>query len=122
MKKTGFGTRNATPLTPAIRMGDTLYISGQVPRELDGTIPDGIEAQTRLVLNRIKALVEEAGGTLDNVAKTTVFLTDRKDFSGMNQVYSEYFSDTPPARSTIECGLMIPILVEVECVAVIDQS
>jgi reactive intermediate/imine deaminase len=117
MKKLGFGTRNATPLTPAIRAGNTLYVSGQVPRRADGTIPDGIEAQTRLVLDKIKNLVEEAGGTLEDVVKTTVFLTDRADFAGMNRVYAEYFTEVPPARSTIACGLMIDILVEIECIA-----
>ena len=119
MKKTGFGTLTATPLTPALRSGNTIYVSGQVPRRDDGSIPVGIREQTHLVLTRIRALVEEAGGRMDDVVKTTVFLTDRADFAGMNEVYAGFFADVPPARSTIECGLMIPILVEIECVAVV---
>lgn len=122
MNKTGYGIANATPLTPAIRVGDTLYVSGQVPRQPDGTVPDGIETQTRVVLDRIKALIEEAGGSLDDIVKTTVFLTDRENFAAMNQVYTEYFSNLPPARSTVECGLMISILVEIECIAVIPAT
>lgn len=115
--KQSYGTPNATPLTPAIRAGDVLYVSGQVPRDASGAIPEGIEAQTRMVLDKLRSLVEEAGGTLDDVVKTTVFLTSRADFAGMNRVYAEYFPSQPPARSTIECGLMIDIRVEIECVA-----
>ena len=107
------------PLSPALIAGDTVYVSGQVPVGDDGAIPEGVAAQTRLVMEKIKALVEEAGSSMSSVVKTTVFLTDRKDFGTMNSVYAEYFPDAPPARSTLECGLMIDIKVEIEAVALL---
>lgn len=116
-KKQALGQRAAVPLSPAIRSGELLYVSGQVPTDANGAVPDGIEAQTRAVLDKIRALVAEAGGTLDDVVKTTVFLTRVEDFAAMNRVYAEYFGEVPPARSTIRCELMIDILVEIEAVA-----
>ena len=107
------------PLSPALIQGNMVFVSGQVPVDDDGAIIDGIEAQTRLVLDKIKELVEAAGSSMDKVVKTTVFLTDKKDFAAMNSIYSEYFPASPPARSTIECGLMIDIKVEIEAIAAI---
>ena len=78
-----------------------------------------MEAQTRLVLDKVKALVEAAGSSMDKVVKTTVFVTDRAEFGAMNKVYAEYFPTEPPARSTIECGLMIDIKVEIEAIALL---
>ena len=107
------------PLSPALIAGNMVFVSGQVPVDDDGAIIDGIEAQSRLVLDKIKDLVESAGSSMDKVVKTTVFLTDKKDFAAMNSVYAEYFPTSPPARSTVECGLMIDIKVEIEAIALI---
>lgn len=119
MTKTVFGDAGAIPLSPALKTGSTIFISGQVPTAADGSIPEGIEAQTRLVLDKVKALVEEAGSSMDRVVKTTVFVTDKADFAAMNAVYATYFPNDPPARSTIECALMIDIKVEIEAIAVV---
>ncbi len=113
------GKVTSIPLSPALIAGDTVYVSGQVPVGDDGAIPEGVAAQTRLVMEKIKTLVEEAGSSMSSVVKTTVFLTDRKDFAAMNSVYAEYFPDAPPARSTVECGLMIDIKVEIEAIALL---
>lgn len=107
------------PLSPAMIAGNMVFVSGQVPVDEDGAIVDGIEAQTRLVLDKVKELVESAGSSMDKVVKTSVFLTDKKEFAAMNSVYAEYFPASPPARSTVECGLMIDIKVEIEAIAVI---
>ena len=117
--KKRIGEIAAVPLSPAILSDRFVFVSGQVPTADDGTIVEGIEAQTRLVLEKIAALLQEAGSSLENVVKTTVFLTDTADFGAMNQVYAEFFPETPPARSTIRCDLMIDIKVEIEAIALI---
>ena len=118
MPKT-IGEVSRIPLSPAVIQGNMVFVSGQVPVDDNGKIVEGIEAQTRLVLDKIKELVEAAGSSMDRVVKTTVFLTDKADFAAMNSIYSEYFPASPPARSTVECGLMIDIKVEIEAIAAI---
>ena len=119
MSKTVIGTSAGPPLSPALKTESFIFVSGQVPLRDDRSIPDGIEAQTRLVLDQVKALVEKAGSSMDKVVKTTVFLTDKADFPGMNAVYAEYFPSAHPARSTIECQLMLDIKVEIEAIALV---
>ena len=121
-KKQAFGPQSKAPLTAAIRCGDTIVISGQVPVDGSGAVPAGVEAQTRAVLEKVRALVTEAGGSMADIVKTTVFITDRADFAAMNAVYQEFFPNFPPARSTIECGLMIDIKVEIEAMAIIGAG
>ena len=112
-----FGTSHV-PLSPAVRAGDLIYVSGQVPVRADGTLEDGgIEAQTRQVLDNVKAALALAGATLDQVVKTTVILEDARDFGGMNKVYGSFFPSEPPARTTLESRLMVDIKVEVEAIA-----
>ena len=111
------GTESHVPLSPALKAGGLVFVSGQVPTDSDGRIVLGIEAQSRLVLEKIKALLEEAGSSMDNVVKTTVFLRNKSDFPAMNAIYSEYFSRPWPSRSTVECDLMIDIDVEIEAIA-----
>jgi 2-iminobutanoate/2-iminopropanoate deaminase len=116
-KKQTFGTSHV-PLSPAVRAGDFVFVSGQVPVRGDGSIVDGgIEPQTKQVLENIKTALALAGATLDDVVKTTVWIEDARDFSGMNKVYATYFAVNPPARSTVESRLMIDIKVEIEAVA-----
>jgi len=111
-----FGTSHV-PLSTAVRAGDFVYVSGQVP-VLDGSVVEGgIEAQTRLVLENVKAALALAGATMDQVVKTTVWIEDARDFGGMNKVYGSYFPTEPPARTTVESRLMIDIKVEIEAVA-----
>ena len=109
---------NKIPLSKAIRAGDYVYLSGQVPLRGDGGVETGsIEDQTRVVMENIKEILGEAGCELSDVIKATAWLSDRADFAGFNKVYAEYFSDAPPARSTVESRLMIDIRVEVEVTA-----
>lgn len=109
---------NKIPLSKAIRAGDYVYLSGQVPLRGDGSVETGsIEEQTRVVMENIKEILGEAGCELSDVIKATAWLGDRADFAGFNRIYAEYFSDAPPARSTVESRLMIDIRVEVEVTA-----
>ena len=78
----------------------------------------GVREQTRQVLQNVQAILEAAGSGLDNVIKTTCFLADIKDFGAFNEVYREFFAADPPARSTVQVGLVPPWLVEIEAVAV----
>lgn len=117
MKKQVFGTSHV-PLSPAVRAGDFVYVSGQVPVDAQGNIvPGGVKEQTRQVLENVKAALALAGATLEEVVKTTVWLEDARDFGAFNQVYASYFPEEPPARSTAESRLMIPIKVEIEAIA-----
>lgn len=121
-KKQVFGSSHV-PLSPAVRAGDFIYISGQVPLGSDGVVVQGgIEAQTRQVLENIKSALALANATLDQVVKTTVWLEDARDFTGMNKIYASYFPKEPPARSTAESRLMIDIKVEIEAIAYAPQS
>ena len=118
MTKKTLGTA-PVPLSKVVIANGFVFISGTVPRTPEGTTPEGIDAQTRLVMDQIKALVEEAGSSMDKIVKTTVFLTDKNEFAGMNAAYGDYFPSEPPARSTVICDLVIDILVEIEAVAVL---
>jgi 2-iminobutanoate/2-iminopropanoate deaminase len=80
--------------------------------------PGGAREQTRQVLQNVTAILEAAGTGLDNVLKTTCFLADINDFGAFNEVYREFFATDPPARSTVQVGLVPPWLVEIEAVAV----
>lgn len=106
----------AVPLSKVVIANGFAFVSGTVPIAPDGSIPEGIDAQTRLVLDQMKDLVGEAGATMADVVKTTVFITDKSLFAGMNAAYADYFADEPPARSTIVCDLVADILVEIEAV------
>ena len=109
---------NKFPLSKAIRAGDFVYLSGQVPLKGDGSVESGsIEEQTRVVMENIKALLGEAGCEMSDVIKATAWLSDRADFAGFNRVYGEYFPEAPPIRSAVESRLMIDIRVEVEVTA-----
>ena len=106
------------PLSPAVRAGDFIYVSGQVPTGPDGVIvPGGIEAQTRRVLDNVESALNLAGATLANVVKTSVILVDARDFGAFNKIYATYFPQNPPARTTLEARLMIDIRVEIDAVA-----
>ncbi len=107
------------PYSQAIDAGAFVYASGQIPlNPVDGTIPEGIKAQTAQSLANVKAILEEAGLTMDNVVKTTVFLADMADFAAMNEVYAEAFSAPYPARSAVAVReLPKQVLVEIEVLA-----
>jgi reactive intermediate/imine deaminase len=113
----------SAPFSMATKAGQLVFVAGIVA--LDSTnniVGDGdIKAQTRQVLENIKSLVASAGGSLADVTKTTVYLTDFANYSGMNEVYREYFGDAPPARATLKVELLNPrFLVEIDAIAVIS--
>lgn len=122
MSKQALGPKTTAPLSMGVRVGNLVFVSGQVPmRPGSSAAPDGIEAQTRVVLENIRAVLAEAGADLGNVVKTTVFLTDMADFPAMNRVYGSYFDEDPPARSTIEVKLAVDVKVEIEAIAVVEH-
>jgi 2-iminobutanoate/2-iminopropanoate deaminase len=107
------GVAPKSPLSPGVRWGNVLYVSGQTAPEAAG-----IEAQTRAVLEKLGAILRAGGSDYANVLRCGVYLSDIRTFDAMNAVYREVFSSAPPARSTIECKMANPaILVEVDCVA-----
>jgi 2-iminobutanoate/2-iminopropanoate deaminase len=111
------------PYSQAIQVGNLVYTSGQIPIDpATGTfVEGGIKEQTRQSLRNIKAILEEAGLTMANVVKTTVFMADMNDFADMNAVYAEFFTEPFPARSAIAAkSLPKGALVEIEVVATIE--
>ncbi|MFT4234551.1 MAG: RidA family protein [Microbacterium sp.] len=111
------------PLTHVVRAGDFVYIAGQIAARPDGSVVTGdFAAETRAVLDNVKAGVEAAGGTLADIAKTTVFLLNATLFEPMNAVYREYFSHPYPARATVVAPLSNPDLrIEIEAVAYVPR-
>lgn len=121
----GFGAaRSAMPLSPAVRAGDFVFISGQVPTDDKGEIVWGnVETQTRVVMEKLKVALGYAGCTLADVVKTTIYLSDARDFVGFNGVYSSYFEPgRRPARTTVQSALMLDIRVEIDAVAYQPQK
>jgi 2-iminobutanoate/2-iminopropanoate deaminase len=105
-------------LSRAVRAGDFVYLTGQVPMKDGQVMTDGsIEDQTRAVLEDIKATLALANCEMADVVKAMVWLTSRDDFPGFNSVYAEYFPDEPPARSAVISALLVDVKVEVEVVA-----
>ena len=107
------------PYNQAIDTGDFVFASGQIPiNPADGTIPDGIKAQTQQAIMNVMAILNEVGLSLENVVKTTVYLHDMKDFAPMNEVYGESFPAPYPARSAVAVReLPKGVLVEIEVIA-----
>jgi reactive intermediate/imine deaminase len=105
-------------LSRAIRAGDTVYLTGQIPMQNGVPMTTGtIEDQTRAVLDDITATLALAGCTRDDVVKAMIWLRERADFAGFNAVYGEYFPQDPPARSAIVSDLLVDCRVEVEVIA-----
>jgi len=108
------------PYSQAIIHNGLLYLSGQIPVDPEtGQLVRGtVEEETGVVLNNIRIIAEEAGAGLADVIKVTCYLADMEDFARFNDVYAKYFTETPPARSTIQAG-RLPLDVQVEVDAVI---
>ena len=109
------------PYSQAIRLGDLVFVSGQLPLDpgTGRTVGATIREQTEQVFANLKAILEEAGSGLDRLVKTTVFLTTLADFAGMNEVYRRHVGEMPPARSTVPVGGAFPdgALIEIEAIA-----
>ena len=120
-------TQNApTPVGPysqAVRAGNLLFVSGQGALNPQTGQPEreGVAAETRRVMENLKAILEAGGSSLDRVVKSTCYLADMGDFQAFNAVYAEYFPKDPPARTTIQAGrLPLDFRVEVDVIATVD--
>ncbi len=110
------------PYSQAVKAGNLLFCSGQIPLDpASGTlVEDTVRAQTVRALENLKAVLAQAGASMDSVVKTTVFLRDMDDFAGMNQVYQEFFQRDCPARSAVQAAkLPRNARVEIEAIAVL---
>lgn len=115
------GAKPIAPYSPAIRLeGRLVFTSGQVGIDpATGKLAEGgVQAQTRQALNNLKAVLQAGGASLDSVVKTTVFLANMDDYAQVNEIYGEFFTGEPPARSAVQVArLPIDALVEIEALA-----
>lgn len=120
MSREVFGSARA-PLSPALKVGQAIFISGQIPRDESGEIVSGgVSEQTAQVMDNIERLLREAGASMEDVVKTFVVLTDvKRDFTAMNSVYERYFPGVKPSRTTVGAQLAIDALVEIEAIAIV---
>ncbi len=112
------------PYTPAVRVGDLVFTSGLLPTLLgdeDKRVADDVREQALVVLRNLKALLEEAGSSLDRVVKVTVFLSYLGDLPAFNEVYEEFFKPPRPARSAVQAVIPAGYLVELEAVAIAER-
>jgi 2-iminobutanoate/2-iminopropanoate deaminase len=113
------GGVQAVPLAAAIKTENFVFVSGQVPTDENGQITGDIKEQTTACLRKIESLLKEAGSSMSNVVKTTVFITDVADFAAMNEAYAQFFDGNPPARSCVRADLVIDAKVEIEAIAIL---
>ncbi len=113
------GSSSDVPLSPAVRAGDTVYISGQVPTNASGEIVgSNVSEQAEQVFQNCKASLALAGASFDDVVKVNVYLTDVNYFAAMNEVYKKHFPSSPPARTTVGTPLAkLGLLIEIDMVA-----
>jgi 2-iminobutanoate/2-iminopropanoate deaminase len=109
------------PYSQAVVANGMVFCSGQIPLTPDGQLVEGdVTAQAQQVLSNLKGLLEASGSSLGQVVKTTVFLADMGDFAAMNAVYAQYFTESPPARSTVQVArLPRDVKVEIEAIALV---
>jgi 2-iminobutanoate/2-iminopropanoate deaminase len=127
MKKEIIDTENAPaaigPYSQAVKARGFLFVSGQIPivPETGGVVAGDIRDEARQVLENLKNIIAAAGSSMESVVKTTIYLTDMGDFSQVNEVYGEYFTESLPARATVEvAGLPRGVNVEIDAVALLD--
>ena len=119
MTKKYFPGNATVPLSPAVQAGDFVFISGQIPAKPDGALElGGITDQTHQVMKNVQAALKMAGCSLDDVVKTTVWLSDSRDFGAFNVAYASHLKEGHyPARTTTQAKLMVDIKVEIEAIA-----
>ena len=123
MKREVINTKNAPgaigPYSQGIIVGDFVYTSGQIPiNPATGVMETDIKLATKQSMENIKAILEEAGTSLENVVKTSIFLKDLNDFAAVNEVYGTYFTENPPARSCVQVAkLPKDAVIEIEAIA-----
>jgi 2-iminobutanoate/2-iminopropanoate deaminase len=114
---------SSAPLSQAIRHGDTVYVSGNVPvdPETGDLVEGGVGPQTQQVLENVEAILDAAGTSMDNVIRAGVFMTDMDSFGEMNEVYEEFMSEPYPARTAVKAEMANPdILVEIDVIAAVE--
>lgn len=105
------------PFAKAVRAGDFVYVSGQVPTKDGEVIVGNIVEQTEQVIDNVKQVLSLADCTLADVVKVNVWLDDARDFSSFNGVFEKHFIDNPPARSTVQSSMMIDVKIEMDVIA-----
>jgi len=111
------------PYSQAIRVGNLVFTSGQIPLhpQTGDIVGETAAEQARQVLQNLRAVLQAAGASLQNVVKTTIFLTDLSQFAAVNAVYAEFFPENPPARSTVQvAALPRGVQVEIEAIAIVE--
>lgn len=101
----------------AIEAGDFVFLSGKIAAVRGRIVPGGIKVETKRVMDNLQRALAKSGLTMDDVVKATVFLRDLEDFSGMNEVYRSYYTGDPPARSTVQSGVVLNAGVEIDLIA-----
>ena len=108
------------PYSQAIKANGVIYTSGQIGLNPQGSLTEGIEAQTRQVLTNLSEVLKTGNSSLDKVVKTTIFLSNMEDFGIVNTIYAEFFGEHKPARSTVAVKTLPKgALVEIECIALV---
>ncbi len=112
------------PYSQAVKVGNIVYTSGQIPMTPDGELVTGdIHEQVRQILNNLQKVLEAAGSSLEQIVKTTIYLTDMDDFIAVNTIYGEYFSGAYPARTTVAVKTLPKnVDVEIDAIAVVDNN
>jgi 2-iminobutanoate/2-iminopropanoate deaminase len=121
--KTEFAPAAIGPYSQAVKAGNLLFVSGQIPIDYKtkNVVTDGIETETHQVMKNIIAILEAAKTTIDKVVKTTIFIKDMNDFAKINAIYSSYFTTDFPARETVEVSrLPKDVNVEISAIAYLD--
>lgn len=127
MSKIVIDTKNAPgaigPYSQGITVGNLVYTSGQLPIDMaTGKLVQEVKLATKASLDNVKAILEEAGTSMDKIFKTTVFVKDLNDFNAVNEVYATYFESNPPARSCVQVAkLPKDAVVEIEAIAVLEK-
>jgi reactive intermediate/imine deaminase len=114
--------RPTNPFSPAVRVGNLLFLAGQIGTDASGkVVAGGIQAEARQALNNIADVLKKSGSSMDQVVKCTVFMADMKEWPAMNEIYATYFRNHFPARSAFgSTGLALNARMEIECIAVVD--
>lgn len=111
------------PYSPALQFGDFIQVSGQIPLDEKGSmVKDGIVEETHQVMQNLKALIEEAGGSMSQVVKCTCYLAEMGDFPHFNEVYGSYFTEPYPCRATVQAELPADSRVEVDALVYLGKA
>jgi 2-iminobutanoate/2-iminopropanoate deaminase len=124
MSRQTYGKKNPNlPFHPAVRAGDFIFVSGQVPKDAEGNMFSGtIEEETRWCIEAVRRVLKEAGADLEDVVKATVYLEDARDFGRYNGVFAKMFPNAALARTTVEARAVINTKIEIDAIAYKPQK